>query len=189
MVQIRGQRSGALAEVGHRLVKEFSRVVDINFGCPVQRSCNAESGSYLLRYPDRVGEIVRRVVAACDPTPVTAKIRLGPSESRITAGEVAEAVEAAGGAALTVHGRTARQMFRGQADWDQIARVKEHLRRIPLVGNGDLRSAAAVVEASSLARRQRDDRSGDAGPALAAQAAAAHVASRRARQSKRKQSS
>lgn len=56
-------------------------------------------------------------------------------------------MESAGGAALTVHGRTARQMFRGQADWDQIARVKEHLRRIPLVGNGDLRSAEAVVEA------------------------------------------
>lgn len=148
-VQIWDNDPAALAEVGHRLAKEFgASVVDINFGCPVRRvSCNAESGSYLLRYPDRVGEIVRRVAAACHPTPVTAKIRLGPSESQITACEVAEAVESAGGAALTVHGRTARQMFRGQADWDQIARVKEHLRRIPLVGNGDLRSAEAVVEA------------------------------------------
>lgn len=148
-VQIWDNDPAALAEVGRRLARQFhASVIDINFGCPVRRVwCNAESGSYLLRYPDRVGEIVGRVADACYPTPVTAKIRLGPSESQITAGEVAEAVEAAGGAALTVHGRTARQMFRGRADWDQIARVKEHLRKIPLIGNGDLRTAEAVVEA------------------------------------------
>lgn len=148
-VQIWDNDPAALAEVGYRLAREFQvSVVDINFGCPVRRvSCHAESGSYLLRYPDRVGELVRRVVDACRPTPVTAKIRLGPSENMITAGEVAEAVEAAGGAALTVHGRTARQMFRGRADWDQIARVKEHLRKIPLIGNGDLNSAETVAEA------------------------------------------
>ncbi len=148
-VQIWDNDPAALADVGHRLAEEFQvSVVDINFGCPVKRvTCNAESGSYLLRYPDRVGEIVRRVAEACRPTPVTAKIRLGPSEEMINAGEVAEAVEAGGGAALTVHGRTARQMFRGSADWDRIAAVKEHLRQIPLIGNGDLRTPEAVVHA------------------------------------------
>lgn len=148
-VQIWDNDPIALADVGRRLVDDFSvSVVDINFGCPVRRvSCNAESGSYLLRYPDRVGEIVRRVAKACAPAPVTAKIRLGPSEEMVNAGEVAEAVEAAGGAALTVHGRTAKQMFRGQADWEQIAAVKEHLREIPLIGNGDLRTAEAVADA------------------------------------------
>ena len=148
-VQIWDNDPIALADVGRRLVDDFSvSVVDINFGCPVRRvSCNAESGSYLLRYPDRVGEIVCRVAKACAPTPVTAKIRLGPSEEMVNAGEVAEAVEAAGGAALTVHGRTAKQMFRGQADWERIAAVKEHLRDIPLIGNGDLRTAEAVADA------------------------------------------
>ena len=148
-VQIWDNDPVALADVGKRLVDEFAvSVVDINFGCPVRRvTCNAESGSYLLRYPDRVGEIVRRVAEACRPTPVTAKIRLGPSEEMVNAAEVAQAVETAGGAALTVHGRTANQMFRGQADWDRIAAVKEHLREIPLIGNGDLRTADAVVEA------------------------------------------
>ncbi len=148
-VQIWDNDPAALAEVGRRLVDQFQvSVVDINFGCPVRRvTCNAESGSYLLRYPDRVGEIVRQVAEACRPTPVTAKIRLGPSEEMINAGEVAQAVEGAGGAALTVHGRTAKQMFRGQADWERIAAVKEHLREIPLIGNGDLTSAEAVVRA------------------------------------------
>ena len=151
-VQIWDNDPLALADVGRRLVDEFRvSVVDINFGCPVRRvTCNAESGSYLLRYPDRVGQIVRQVAEACRPTPVTAKIRLGPSPQMVNAGEVAEAVEAAGGAALTVHGRTANQLFRGAADWQRIAAVKEHLRQIPLIGNGDLRSADAVVEAFRL---------------------------------------
>ncbi len=151
-VQIWDNDPVALADVGRRLVDEFHvSVVDINFGCPVRSiTRNAESGSHLLRDPDRVGQIVRRVVDACRPTPVTAKIRLGTSEAFVTAGEVAEAVEAAGGAALTVHGRTARQMFQGTADWDRIASVKEHLRRIPLIGNGDLRTADQVVEAFRL---------------------------------------
>ncbi len=151
-VQIWDNDPVALAEVGRRLVDELQvSVVDINFGCPVRRvTADAESGSYLLRYPERVGEIVRRVAEACRPTPVTAKIRLGTSEETVNAGEVAEAVEAAGGAALTVHGRTADQMFRGQADWERIAAVKEHLREIPLIGNGDLSTAEAVVNAFRL---------------------------------------
>ena len=64
-------------------------------------------------------------------TPVTAKIRIGPDDDNIVAADVAQAVEAAGGAALTVHGRTARQMFRGKADWEQIARVKPFLKADP----------------------------------------------------------
>jgi tRNA-dihydrouridine synthase B len=78
-VQIWDNDPGALAEVGARLAQEFAvSVVDINFGCPVKDvSERAQSGSYLLRDPDRIGQIVSRVAAACRPTPVTAKIRLG----------------------------------------------------------------------------------------------------------------
>jgi tRNA-dihydrouridine synthase B len=148
-VQIWDNDPVALAEVGRRLAREFRvSVVDINFGCPVPDvSQKAQSGSYLLRYPDRVGEIVGRVAAACAPVPVTAKIRLGCTRDTINAIDVAQAVEAAGGAALTVHGRTAADMYRGSADWDRIAEVKSHLRRIPLIGNGDLKTPQAVVEA------------------------------------------
>jgi tRNA-dihydrouridine synthase B len=137
-----------LAEVGARLAQEYRvSVVDINFGCPVRRvAVDAHSGSYLLRYPDRVGAIVERVVMACRPTPVTAKIRLGCSRSEVNASDVAQVIEAAGAAALTVHGRTAQDLFRGRADWDAIAQIKPYLRRIPLIGNGDLDSADKVVE-------------------------------------------
>lgn len=148
-VQIWDNHPETLAEVGRRLAHELgATTVDLNFGCPVKEiSVKAESGSYLLSYPDRVGAIVERVAAACRPTPVTAKIRLGPSRDAITAIDVAQAVEGAGGAALTIHGRTAADMYRGTADWEQIAAVKPHLKRIPLIGNGDLRTPQAAADA------------------------------------------
>jgi tRNA-dihydrouridine synthase B len=94
-----------------------------------------------------MGVIIEQVVAACAPTPVTAKIRLGCTRDRINAIDVAQVVEGAGAAALTVHGRTAADMFRGSADWDRIAAIKPHLKRIPLIGNGDLDSPQKVVDA------------------------------------------
>jgi tRNA-dihydrouridine synthase B len=94
-----------------------------------------------------MGRIIERVVKACHPTPVTAKIRLGCARNCINAIEVAQTVEAAGAAALTVHGRTAADYFKGNADWDNIAKIKPHLRRIPLIGNGDLDSPRAVLNA------------------------------------------
>jgi tRNA-dihydrouridine synthase B len=138
-----------LAKVGERLAGEYGvSVVDINFGCPVREVTEkAHSGSYLLKFPERIHAIVSRVVEACRPTPVTAKIRLGCSRDKITALEVARAVEDAGAAALTVHGRVAADFFKGTADWERIAEIKQHLRRIPLIGNGDLDSAEKVVEA------------------------------------------
>jgi len=138
-----------LAKVGERLANEYQvSVVDINFGCPVRDVTEkAHSGSYLLKFPERIHSIVSRVVEACRPTPVTAKIRLGCSRDKITAFEVAQAVESAGAAALTVHGRVAADFFKGTADWEQIAEIKQHLKRMPLIGNGDLDSAEKVVEA------------------------------------------
>ena len=138
-----------LAKVGARLANEYRvSVVDINFGCPVRDvAARAHSGSYLLREPDRMGRIIERVVAACAPTPVTAKIRLGCTRDQINAIDIAQVVEGAGAAALTVHGRTAADMFRGSADWDRIASIKPHLQRIPLIGNGDLDSPRKVVDA------------------------------------------
>jgi tRNA-dihydrouridine synthase B len=147
-VQIWDNEPETLAKVGARLAHDYKvSVVDINFGCPVRDVVQkAHSGSYLLREPDRIGTIIQRVVAACRPTPVTAKIRLGCTRDKITDIEVAQAVEGAGAAALTVHGRTAADMFRGSADWDRIAAIKAHLKRIPLIGNGDLDSPQKVVE-------------------------------------------
>lgn len=148
-VQIWDNDPEMLAKVGERLANEYRvSIVDINFGCPVRQVTEkAHSGSYLLRFPDRMGAIIERVVAACRPTPVTAKIRLGCTRDQINAIDVAQVVEGAGAAALTVHGRTAADFFKGNADWDRIAEIKSYLRRIPLIGNGDLDSAEKVVEA------------------------------------------
>jgi tRNA-dihydrouridine synthase B len=148
-VQIWDNEPATLARVGARLAHEYRvSVVDINFGCPVRVvTQKAHSGSYLLRFPERMGMIIEQVVAACAPTPVTAKIRLGCTRDQINAIDVAQVVEGAGAAALTVHGRTAADMFSGCADWDRIAAIKPCLQRIPLVGNGDLDSADKVVAA------------------------------------------
>ena len=147
-VQMWDNDEEALAETGRALCDDYGvSVVDLNFGCPVHRVRNAHSGSYLLDDPPRVGRIVERVVRACGETPVTAKIRLGCTHTRITACEVARAVEEAGGAALTVHGRVAKDFFKGQADWDRIAEVKSRVKKMPVIGNGDVDSVGAALEA------------------------------------------
>jgi tRNA-dihydrouridine synthase B len=148
-VQIWDNDPETLAKVGARLANEYQvSVVDINFGCPVKQVTEkAHSGSYLLRFPDRVGRIIERVVEACAPTPVTAKIRLGCTRDQINAIDVAQVVEGAGAAALTVHGRTAEDFFKGHADWDRISAIRPHLKRIPLIGNGDLDTPIKVLAA------------------------------------------
>jgi tRNA-dihydrouridine synthase B len=148
-VQIWDNDPETLAKVGRRLVDEYQvSVVDINFGCPVKKVTNrAKSGSYLLGTPDKMGQIISAVVKSCAPTPVTAKIRLGCTRDLVNAIDIAQVVEGAGAAALTVHGRTAQEMFRGHADWDEISKIKPFLKSIPLIGNGDLDCAAKVVHA------------------------------------------
>ena len=148
-VQIWDNEPETMAKVGRRLVEEYKvSVVDINFGCPVKQvTQKAHSGSYLLRHPDRMFAIISQLVAACHPTPVTAKIRLGCTRANMNATEVAQVVEQAGAAALTVHGRTAEDYFKGSADWERIAELKQYLKHIPLIGNGDLDSPEKVVYA------------------------------------------
>jgi tRNA-dihydrouridine synthase B len=147
-VQIWDNDPQTLALVGAKLAHEYRvSVVDINFGCPVpQVTKDARSGSYLLSEPSRMGQIIQQVVRACEPVPVTAKMRLGCTRKTINAIEVAKVVEQSGASALTVHGRTAQDFFRGSADWDLIAEIKPHLKSIPLIGNGDLDSAQKAAD-------------------------------------------
>ncbi len=147
-VQIWDNDPEALAEVGGRLAEEYGvSVVDINFGCPVKRITErTRSGSYLLSHPQQMGKIIESVVRACAPVPVTAKIRLGCTRDQVNATDVAQVVEGAGAAAITVHGRTAEDFFRGEASWEQISAIKPYLERIPLIGNGDLDSAEKVCD-------------------------------------------
>lgn len=146
-VQIWDNDPETMAKVGRRLVEDYAvSVVDINFGCPVKQvTQRAHSGSYLLKDPSRMHAIISQLVKACAPTPVTAKIRLGCTRKCANPSHIANVVEEAGAAALTVHGRTAEDYFKGSADWEQIAELKQHLKAIPLIGNGDLDSPEKVL--------------------------------------------
>ena len=147
-VQIWDNQPETLAYFAEILARDYRpSVIDLNFGCPAPAIAkNSASGSYLLKTPDKVGAIIERVTKAVASIPVTAKIRLGWTRDSINAIDVAQAVEAAGASALTVHGRTAQDMYRGTADWDVIAAIKPHLKRIPLIGNGDIKTPEQAVE-------------------------------------------
>ncbi len=122
-------------------------LVDINFGCPVNKIAKRGAGSGMMRYPDKMVEITRSVVDAVR-VPVTVKTRLGwDDESKIIV-ELAERLQDAGIAALTIHGRTRCQMYKGEADWTLIGQVKANPRmHIPIIGNGDITTPLQAAEA------------------------------------------
>lgn len=125
-------------------------IIDINMGCPMPKVTRQGAGSALLKDKGRASEIVRACVESAH-RPVTVKMRLG-IDNAFGAEEFALAVESAGAAAVTVHGRTVRQLYSGSADWHAIARVKNALS-IPVVGNGDVADKAsfeACIEASGV---------------------------------------
>lgn len=118
-------------------------VVDINMGCPVRKIAGKGDGAALMRDPELAAAVVDAVARAVD-VPVTVKFRRGYDEGVETAPEFARRMEAAGAAALTVHGRYAAQMYRGVSDSSVIRRVVDAVS-VPVVGNGDVKGAADAV--------------------------------------------
>ena len=140
-VQIFGSEPPILREAAQFLEARCVHSVDINMGCPVERITKNGSGASLMCRPADTIDLVRHVVEGVN-IPVTVKMRLGWDSSQITAPKFAAEFEQVGVAAIAIHGRTRAQGFSGQVDRDGIRRVVEAVSRIPIVGNGDIRTIA-----------------------------------------------
>jgi nifR3 family TIM-barrel protein len=134
--QLWGNDPAIMAQAA-RVVRECGAdIVDINFGCPAPKVTKTEGGSACLRDVDRCTAIMKAVAGAVD-CPVTVKMRLGWTEDKLVFIEVAKRAQEAGLAAVTLHARTARQFYKGSADWERIAQLKRAVD-LPVIGNGDL---------------------------------------------------
>jgi nifR3 family TIM-barrel protein len=142
-VQLFDSRPDFLGEAARMAVEEGAQTIDINMGCPVNKITKKGGGSKLLRDPDTAEAIVRAVVEAVS-VPVSVKTRIGWSDDEIVILDFARRIQDAGAAMLTLHGRTRSQGYNGRANWDWIARTKQHLE-IPVIANGDIVSVETAV--------------------------------------------
>ena len=137
-IQIYGRFPESMVEAALIAEKAGPDLIDINFGCPVRKIAGRGEGSGMMREPDKMVEITRKIVEAVK-LPVTVKTRLGWDEAGKNIVEIAERLQDAGAAALTIHGRTGNQLFKGRADWTLIGEVKRNPRMtVPIIGNGDV---------------------------------------------------
>lgn len=138
-LQIFGGNKESLVEAAQFVSENTAAdIIDINMGCPVNKIIKAEAGAKWLLDPDKVYEMVHAVATAIDK-PVSVKMRIGWDDEHIFAVQNAQAAEAAGAAAIGMHGRTRVQMYEGAANWSVLREVKQAIS-IPFMGNGDVRT-------------------------------------------------
>lgn len=147
-LQLFGEDPYVMSEMAKEIEERNFDILDINMGCPVPKVVNNGEGSALMKNPKRIYEIVSAVSKGIQK-PVTVKIRKGFTEDTVNAVEVAKVAEAAGAAAIAVHGRTREQYYGGNADWDIIRQVKAAVG-IPVIGNGDIKKVTDITDMMEL---------------------------------------
>ena len=141
-IQIAGGDAAMMAQAAQQNVELGAQIIDINMGCPAKKVCNKAAGSALLKDEALVREILESVVNSVD-VPVTLKIRTGWSRDQKNGLTIAKMAQDIGVQALAVHGRTRECKFQGQAEYDTIAEIKQHLS-IPVFANGDIKDAQSA---------------------------------------------
>ena len=138
-IQLYGSNPDTLAQATKELVEEWGvHHIDMNFGCPVRKVTSAGGGAAIPVKPRLLARIVRSVVQSAGAVPVTIKFRKGIDDSLLTYLDAGHIGEVEGARAVALHARTAAQLYSGEADWTAIATLKEHVRTIPVLGNGDI---------------------------------------------------
>ena len=146
-IQLYGHITESMVEATHIAVDAKPEFIDINYGCPVRKIANRGAGAGMLANIPLMMEMTKAIVEA-SPLPVTVKTRLGWDDSNKIIVEVAEQFQDLGISALTIHGRTRAQMYKGTADWTLIGEVKNNPRMtIPIIGNGDITTPLEAKEA------------------------------------------
>ncbi|MBU1717577.1 MAG: tRNA dihydrouridine synthase DusB [Bacteroidetes bacterium] len=149
-IQIFGHNEESMVRAAELAAEAGPDMIDINFGCPVQKVVSKGAGVAMLRDLEKMQQLTAAVVKSVN-IPVTAKTRIGWDEKSLNIMEAALRLQDAGIAALTIHGRTKVQMYRGTADWRLIGEVKNNPAiRIPIFGNGDVDSAEKAGEMFAL---------------------------------------
>ncbi|MBI9035702.1 MAG: tRNA dihydrouridine synthase DusB [Bacteroidales bacterium] len=145
-IQIFGHDIDSMRKAAEMATHAKPDLIDINFGCPVKKVVSKGAGSAMMKDVPKMVAITKAVVDATH-LPVTVKTRLGWDEEHKEIVDIAERLQDTGIKALTIHGRTRSQMYRGQADWTLIGDVKSNPRmHIPIIGNGDITSAVVAKE-------------------------------------------
>ena len=145
-IQIFGAELDSMSRAAEIVEEAQPEVLDINFGCPVKKVVCRMAGAGILQDIDRMVALTDHIVKSTK-LPVTVKTRLGWDDKTIKIQEVAERLQDVGIHALAIHGRTRKQMYKGEADWTEIGKIKANPRiHIPIIGNGDIDSPQKAVE-------------------------------------------